>query len=357
MEKKIIYLKAEQSSYVNHGKIHIGDIASVFCEDKEIEKKIKNIVLYEFDEKNEKEGRVFLSILLLIEKISEQIPYGEVRNTGETDMVIYYKAEELKSKKWVQVIKILFICATCFFGAGITVMGYNNDVDMVKVFGQLYKVFLGTKPDDPTFVELFYSVGLALGIFLFFNHVPGKKVTNEPTPIQVQMRLYEQDVNRTFLLGASRKGEELDVSGNNDSANKVILGWVAFGAGFAVAGGFIAFISLIGIVTRLAGLTKTADAIPTYENSMALGLIFFNLVSLYQPDLQWISYTAALSIINIVGLFTGIFAGCLAGALAEVVNIIPIFSRRIKLRKGFPYMVKAAAVGKCIGCLIQFYVF
>ena len=31
--------------------------------------------------------------------------------------------------------------------------------------------------------------------------------------------------------------------------NKVILGWVAFGAGFAVAGGFIAFISLIGIVS------------------------------------------------------------------------------------------------------------
>ena len=78
MEKKIIYLKAEQSSYVNHGKIHIGDIASVFCEDKEIEKKIKNIVLYEFDEKNEKEGRVFLSILLLIEKIS---------GTGDKDFI------------------------------------------------------------------------------------------------------------------------------------------------------------------------------------------------------------------------------------------------------------------------------
>lgn len=139
--------------------------------------------------------------------------------------------------------------------------------------------------------------------------------------------------------------------------NRIILGWVAFGAGFAVAGGFIAFISLIGIVTRLAGLTKTANAIPTYENSMALGLVLFNLLSLYHPDLQWISYTAALSIINIGGLLTGIFAGCLAGALAEVVNIIPIFSRRVKLRKGFPYMVKAAAVGKCIGCLLQFYIF
>lgn len=216
MEKKIIYLKAEQSSYVNHGTIHIGDIASIFCEDREIEKQIRNIVIYEFDEKKEKEGRIFLSILLLIEKISEQIPCGEVRNVGELDMVVYYKTKAQESKKWVQSAKILFICATCFFGAGITVMGYNNDVDMIKVFEQLYEVFLGSKPSGPTFVELFYSVGLMLGIFLFFNHVPGKKVTNEPTPIQVQMRIYEQDVNRTFLLGASRKGEELDVTSNNN---------------------------------------------------------------------------------------------------------------------------------------------
>ena len=181
MEKTIIYLKAEQSSYVDHETIHIGDIASVYCGDKKKEEKIRNIILYEFDENKEKEGRIFLSILLVIEKISEQIPCGEVRNVGELD----------------------------------TVMGYNNDVDMAKVFGQLYRTFVGQKPDGPTFVELFYSIGLALGVFLFFNHVPGKKVTNEPTPIQVQMRLYEQDVNQTFLLGASRKGEELDVAGNS----------------------------------------------------------------------------------------------------------------------------------------------
>lgn len=139
--------------------------------------------------------------------------------------------------------------------------------------------------------------------------------------------------------------------------NKIILVWIAFGAGVAVAAGFIAFISLIGIVTRLAGITKTANAILTYENSMAMGLILFNILSLYYPDLQWISHILAVLIINAGGLFTGIFSGCLAGALAEVVNIIPIFSRRVKLRKGFPYMVRAAAVGKFIGCIIQFYKF
>lgn len=213
MEKKIIYLKTEQSSYVNHRKIYIGDIASVYCKDESTEEQVRDIELYDFGEKKEKEGRIFLSILFLIEKISEQIPYGEVRNVGEMDMIVYYRAKELENKKWIRTAKILFICLTCFFGAGITVMGYNNDVDISKVFEQLYRAFLGVKPDGTTFVELFYSIGLTMGIFLFFNHIPGKKVTNEPTPIQVQMRLYEQDVNQTFILGASRKGEELDVFG------------------------------------------------------------------------------------------------------------------------------------------------
>lgn len=62
--EKIIYLKAEQSSYVNHEKIHIGDIASVFCEDKEIEKKIKNIVLYEFDEKTKKKESFSINLII-----------------------------------------------------------------------------------------------------------------------------------------------------------------------------------------------------------------------------------------------------------------------------------------------------
>lgn len=95
--------------------------------------------------------------------------------------------------------------------------------------------------------------------------------------------------------------------------NKILLGWVAFGAGFAVAGGFIAFISLIGIVTRLAGITKTADHIPVYENSMAMGILLFNLLSLYQPVFSWIFPVTGYSIMYLSSLFTGIFAGCLAG--------------------------------------------
>ena len=138
---------------------------------------------------------------------------------------------------------------------------------------------------------------------------------------------------------------------------KGILIWIALAAGFATAGGFVAFISLIGIVPRLSAITKTASHIPLYETSLALGLICMNVISLYSVDLSWLPHMVSTIIINAGGLFTGIFVGCLAGALAEVINIVPILSRRTKLRKGFPYFIKAAAIGKCVGSFLQFYIF
>lgn len=213
MKQPVIYIQPEQSAYLEHSKIVLKDIGSVYCQDKNVEQKVSQIEVYRFKEK--KEGKVTLSSLYLVEKILESFPQGEVRNLGEPDSILYYKNPAEKPSPLAQKAKIAFVSLSCFFGMGISIMGYNNDVDMEKVFSQLYTFFFGIRPDGPTFLELFYSIGLSVGIFLFFKHMPGKKVTSEPTPIQVQMRLYEQDVNQTILLNDSRKGEKLDVGNHN----------------------------------------------------------------------------------------------------------------------------------------------
>jgi stage V sporulation protein AB len=133
---------------------------------------------------------------------------------------------------------------------------------------------------------------------------------------------------------------------------QVLLGTMAFSFGLVVAGGFLAFISLIGVVPRLASITKTAKYVTTYENSLIYGAFLGNLFSLYERTLP-----LGASALILPGLFGGIFVGCLAGALAEVVNVIPIFSRRIGLRKGIPYLVYALGIGKGLGSLIQFFLF
>ena len=56
-----------------------------------------------------------------------------------------------------------------------------------------------------------YCIGLAVGVMIFFNHAANKRLSDDPTPFQVQMRLYERDANDTLIKGAGRKGQETDV--------------------------------------------------------------------------------------------------------------------------------------------------
>ena len=52
-----------------------------------------------------------------------------------------------------------------------------------------------------------YSVGIGLGVLVFFNHFAGKKLTADPTPLEVEMRSYEDQVDTT-VLEASRRTPE-----------------------------------------------------------------------------------------------------------------------------------------------------
>lgn len=114
--------------------------------------------------------------------------------------------------------------------------------------------------------------------------------------------------------------------------------------GVAVAAGLFAFITTIGVVTRLAAGTKTAKHVMLYETITILGVTFANAMDLFR-----ISVSMGDVFRILCGLFSGIFVGCLAAALAEVVNVFPVMTRRIKLKVGMPYLVLAFALGKWFG--------
>ena len=74
-------------------------------------------------------------------------------------------------------------------------MSYNTDVAIDDLFATVYQLGMGTPPKGPTILHLAYTAGLAIGIVIFFNHAGKIKLTDDPTPFEVQMRLYERDVN------------------------------------------------------------------------------------------------------------------------------------------------------------------
>ena len=48
-------------------------------------------------------------------------------------------------------------------------------------------------------MEIAYSVGIGLGVVFFFNHFGPRKLTQDPTPMEVEMRVYEDQVNTTLI--------------------------------------------------------------------------------------------------------------------------------------------------------------
>lgn len=123
-------------------------------------------------------------------------------------------------------------------------------------------------------------------------------------------------------------------------------------AGVGISAAFVAFISMIGIFSKLAEKTKTSKKYMLYENCLMLGATFGSILSLYEFRLP----VGQIGLF-VIGLFGGIFTGCLIGALSEVLNVIPILSRRTRVRIGLPYVVLAIAIGKGIGSFVQFYLF
>jgi len=88
-------------------------------------------------------------------------------------------------------------------------MSFHSDAQIPKVFQNYYEIFFGEYKEDPLIIEIPYSIGLALGIIVFFNHFGGKKITNDPTPIEVEMSVYETEIVDTVIeyLNKNKKGD------------------------------------------------------------------------------------------------------------------------------------------------------
>ena len=90
-------------------------------------------------------------------------------------------------------------------------MAFNNDVDVSRLFNQIYEWMTGQQSSGYTMLEICYSIGIAFGILIFFNHFGKKRFSVDPTPMEVEMRLYENDIQTTLIENYSRKGKEVNV--------------------------------------------------------------------------------------------------------------------------------------------------
>jgi len=207
MSNTNVYLKCQRSVQVSDEDVYLKDICSLRCADHTISARLKCIKVHKFGEK--KPTRHVISTLRLIELMEEECPDISVEVIGETDVLLEYQVAK-KHSAFVALLKIAFVCFVSFLGTAFTIMAYHNDIGINAIFDEIYRILLNERPKGVNALEISYSLGVTMGMLLFFNHSGGKTITKDPTPIQVAMRNYERDVDTSLVETAQRGMMEED---------------------------------------------------------------------------------------------------------------------------------------------------
>ena len=205
--QQTVYVKASGDCVVYDKNITFGDVLKIECTNIGILRAIKQMELYQFNH----EHAVVFSILKVIERIHQDYPNVDVVNCGESDFVVEYQKSTVKSS-FVEKLKLIAVSVIVFFGSAFTIMTFHNDVGIQEVFQMFYEQLMGEEKPLVTELEISYSIGLAVGIVVFFNHFSKKKITKDPTPIEVEMKKYNKDLINTKIAESDEKGHTVDVT-------------------------------------------------------------------------------------------------------------------------------------------------
>ncbi len=140
---------------------------------------------------------------------------------------------------------------------------------------------------------------------------------------------------------------------------------VLLGLSFGVftAGGVFTTVIVVALVPRFAARFHTAYKIEFYEEWIVAGAIAGGIFGVYSHLWATPSWEARSALLKAAGIFavtvwaffTGMFVGCLALAIEEMLGGIPVFARRVHLRKGLGIIILSIALAKLTGSLYYFY--
>ena len=205
MSNVTVYLKCDRNVEVQSEDVFLSDLGELRCSDSVTVAKLKALKAHHFRKQDTK--RCVISTLKLVKLMEETCPNITVQIVGEPDVLVEWISVD-KHKGWQQWLKAALVCLVSFFGTAFTIMAYHNDVGINDVFTEVYRMVMNREPQGLNTLEVSYSLGLAAGIIVFFNHIGGRRITKDPTPIEVAMSNYEEDVDKALIATAGREGKE-----------------------------------------------------------------------------------------------------------------------------------------------------
>ncbi|MFD0048521.1 stage V sporulation protein AA [Actinomycetes bacterium NPDC127524] len=144
---------------------------------------------------------IVIDLVHMIGIITKNDPSIEIQSIGPAQTIV----EVIIKKKEVSIIAFSAVWFLLFIGAAITIMNFHEDVSMRAVHQHLYKMITGKNEAKPLLIQIPYSFGLGIGMILFFNHFFRKRFNEEPSPLEVEMFNYQQDLDQYVIMNENEE--------------------------------------------------------------------------------------------------------------------------------------------------------
>ncbi|KEK26004.1 stage V sporulation protein AA [Bacillus gaemokensis] len=197
--EQTIYLKMRNRLQVSPSyELKIEDIAQVVG-DSEVVEKVKRQSVYKIT-KHDK-THVVIDAMKVIQMIHQTTKHIQVNLLGPGQILV----EIVYEKKKVHPIFLAMVWMLLFVGAALAIIYFHEDVSMQQVHLRLYYMITGEINYKPLLFQIPYSLGLGLGMVLFFNHVFQKRINEEPSPLEVEMFQYQQSLDQYVMIHENKE--------------------------------------------------------------------------------------------------------------------------------------------------------
>ncbi len=178
--------------------IVISDIAQIVAHPK-IKKDVENLIVYKISLQDK--NYVVIDITKVLEQIRSNFPNLDIQPLGPSQSLV----EIIIERKAITPVFFIAIWLLLFFGAALTILNFHEDVSMQEVHQRIYTIITGKEEYKPLLLQIPYSIGLGLGMILFFNHIFRKRINEEPSPLEVEMFNYQQALDQYMIMTENKK--------------------------------------------------------------------------------------------------------------------------------------------------------
>ncbi|WP_019122900.1 stage V sporulation protein AA [Brevibacillus massiliensis] len=198
-----LFLRLRRRLSVQPGAVvTMGDICQLYWDGVQ-EEHLRRLPVYQV--KPEDGDLLVIDIMQVVKKLRTMYPDIQLEIQGAPQVIV----EVISRRKRPNIVLVALVWLVLFIGSGLAIMNFHTDVSMPEVHQRLYYLITGRAESQPLLMQIPYSLGIALGMILFFNHFFQKRINEEPSPLEVELFLYQQNVDQYYIQHENKENEKM----------------------------------------------------------------------------------------------------------------------------------------------------